>query len=254
MADKQDRSHDSSGTHDLTIVPSITFGFVETIIKGSSQSLGIKEVSKGYKYFSEKYALPYIEEDSKCCLVINGLNAIIEEQEKRFGDRCVHITDEVVKLLEKEDSPDLMHIPKAQDTISRLKNGDLSIRFILSHPEHILQPKVKQFLMTEEWSNHITHVVIDEVHLALAWGKQEFRPAYMKIGLIKTFLKKDTKILALTATANLSAQKKITSALQMVNPAVITESPKRPNVFLEVLKRPPSTGGVNYGRMQCSKM
>ncbi|CAC5398047.1 unnamed protein product [Mytilus coruscus] len=48
-------------------------------------------------------ALPYIEEDSKCCLVINGLNAIIEEQEKIFGDRCVHITDEVVKLLEKED-------------------------------------------------------------------------------------------------------------------------------------------------------
>ncbi|VDI71680.1 Hypothetical predicted protein [Mytilus galloprovincialis] len=55
MADKQDRLQDSCGTHDLTIVPPITFGFVEDIIKGSSQSLGIKEVSKGYKYFSEKY-------------------------------------------------------------------------------------------------------------------------------------------------------------------------------------------------------
>ncbi|XP_071139818.1 uncharacterized protein [Mytilus edulis] len=55
MADKQDRLQDSCGTHDLTIVPPITFGFVEYIIKGSSQSLGIKEVSKGYKYFSEKY-------------------------------------------------------------------------------------------------------------------------------------------------------------------------------------------------------
>ncbi|CAG2253836.1 unnamed protein product [Mytilus edulis] len=53
MADKQDRLQDSCGTHDLTIVPPITFGFVEDIIKGSSQSLGIKEVSKGYKYFSE---------------------------------------------------------------------------------------------------------------------------------------------------------------------------------------------------------
>ncbi|CAC5418411.1 recQ [Mytilus coruscus] len=188
--------------------------------------------------------------------MINGLNAIIEEQEKRFGDRCVHITDVVVKVLEKEDSPDLMHISKAQDTISRLKNVDLSIRFILSHPEHILQPKVKQLLMTEKWSYHtftsqyfkhlqITHVVIDEAHLVLTWGKQEFRPAYMKIGLIKTFLKKDTKILALTATANLSAQKKITSALQMVNPAMITGLLNRPDVFLEVRKRPPSTGGVN---------
>ncbi|VDI30438.1 Hypothetical predicted protein [Mytilus galloprovincialis] len=188
-------------------------------------------------------ALPYIEEDSKCCLVINGLNAIIEEQEKRFGDRCINITDEVLKLLEKDDNPDLMHSTKAKDTISRLKNVDLSIRFILSHPENILHPKIKQMLMTEDWSNHITHVVIDEAHLVLAWGKQEFRPAYMKVGLIKTFLKKDTKILALTATANLAAQKQIKSVLQMVD--TVTESPNRPNVFLEVLKRPPSTGGVN---------
>lgn len=61
----------------------------------------------------------------------------------------------------------------------------------------------------------------------MAWGKQEFRPAYMKVGLIKTFLKKDTKILALTATANLAAQKQIKSVLQMVDTAVITESPNR---------------------------
>ncbi|CAC5426122.1 unnamed protein product [Mytilus coruscus] len=33
----------------------ISFGFDESIIKRSSQSLGTKEVSKGYKYFSEKY-------------------------------------------------------------------------------------------------------------------------------------------------------------------------------------------------------
>ncbi|CAC5407168.1 recQ [Mytilus coruscus] len=31
----------------------------------------------------------------------------------------------------------------------------------------------------------ITHVVIDEAHLVLAWGKQEFRPAYMKIAYVQ---------------------------------------------------------------------
>ncbi|KAJ8307432.1 hypothetical protein KUTeg_015516, partial [Tegillarca granosa] len=42
-------------TRDLSLVPSITFGFVESFIKGNSKSLGTKELHKGYKYFSEKY-------------------------------------------------------------------------------------------------------------------------------------------------------------------------------------------------------
>ncbi|VDI31554.1 Hypothetical predicted protein [Mytilus galloprovincialis] len=109
-------------------------------------------------------ALPYIGKDSKCCLVINGLNAIIEEQEKRFGDRCINITDEVLMLLEKDDNPDLMHSTKAKDTISRLKNVDLSIRFILSHPENILHPKIKQMLMTEDWSNHMKALITHMMH------------------------------------------------------------------------------------------
>lgn len=44
----------ANSTRDLTVVPPITFGFVEETIKKSSMSLGTKEVCKGYKYFSEK--------------------------------------------------------------------------------------------------------------------------------------------------------------------------------------------------------
>lgn len=42
-------------TRDLTVVPPITFGFVEETINKSSASLGAKEVCRGYKYFSETY-------------------------------------------------------------------------------------------------------------------------------------------------------------------------------------------------------
>ena len=45
----------ASATRDLSIVPAITFGFVENFIKTGSQSLGEKELSKGYKYFCERY-------------------------------------------------------------------------------------------------------------------------------------------------------------------------------------------------------
>ncbi|XP_056000210.1 uncharacterized protein LOC125676125 [Ostrea edulis] len=45
----------ASATHDLSIVPDLTFGFVEKFVKRDSQSLGEKEISKGYKYFCERY-------------------------------------------------------------------------------------------------------------------------------------------------------------------------------------------------------
>lgn len=45
----------ASANKDLTIVPNLTFGCVESYMKSVSQSLGDKELTKGYKYFCEKY-------------------------------------------------------------------------------------------------------------------------------------------------------------------------------------------------------
>ncbi|CAG2238690.1 recQ [Mytilus edulis] len=88
-------------------------------------------------------ALPYIGEDSKCCLVINGLNAIIEEQEKRFGDRCINITDEVLKLLEKDDNPDLMHSTKAK------------MKALITHRMHETHDSLRLVFATEAYGTGI---------------------------------------------------------------------------------------------------
>lgn len=45
----------ASANKDLKIVPNLTFGCVESYMKSVSQSLGDKELTKGYKYFCEKY-------------------------------------------------------------------------------------------------------------------------------------------------------------------------------------------------------
>lgn len=45
----------ASANKNLTIVPNLTFGCAETYMKNVSQSLGDKELSKGNKYFCEKY-------------------------------------------------------------------------------------------------------------------------------------------------------------------------------------------------------
>lgn len=55
MAEAGTTKNTASSTRDLTIVPNITFGFVESFINDHSKSLGNQQLSKGYKYFSEKY-------------------------------------------------------------------------------------------------------------------------------------------------------------------------------------------------------
>lgn len=42
---------------DLFVVFIIMFGFVEDIVWKCSKSDGVKEIIKGYKYFSEKYVI-----------------------------------------------------------------------------------------------------------------------------------------------------------------------------------------------------
>ncbi len=48
-------------------------------------------------------ALPFLAKDNKCVVVVvaNGLNAIIEEQQTRFGNSCVTINEKVINVLEK---------------------------------------------------------------------------------------------------------------------------------------------------------
>ena len=45
----------ASASRDLRVLPEITFCFVENFITDGSKSLGEKEISKGDKYFSERY-------------------------------------------------------------------------------------------------------------------------------------------------------------------------------------------------------
>uniref|UniRef100_A0A8W8NUK7 SWIM-type domain-containing protein n=1 Tax=Magallana gigas TaxID=29159 RepID=A0A8W8NUK7_MAGGI len=61
-----------STSRDLSVVPTITFGFVEDIVRKCSKSDGAKEITKGYKYFSEKYVTDvrvYAFDGTDGCLV-----------------------------------------------------------------------------------------------------------------------------------------------------------------------------------------
>ena len=72
----------------------------------------------------------------------------------------------------------------------------------------------------------ISHVVVDECHCILSWGKSDFRPAFLKLNCLRSVLPK-AKILALTATATDKALKEVQDALLMKNVTVVKASPNR---------------------------
>ncbi len=68
--------------------------------------------------------------------------------------------------------------------------------------------------------------MVDEAHCIVSWGKSEFRPAFLKLGLLRAILK-NAKALAVTATASRKAEKEIMENLLMKEPVIIRESPDR---------------------------
>ncbi|XP_071109643.1 bifunctional 3'-5' exonuclease/ATP-dependent helicase WRN-like [Haliotis cracherodii] len=123
--------------------------------------------------------------------------------------------------------------------MKRVKSG--CVNFILGHPEHLCSVAVKRFLMSEDISSKISHIIVDEAHCVISWGKPNFRPAFLKVGDLRAILPQ-ARMLALTATATIKVLHEIQQALCMVNPLIVAETPDRPNIYLEVKVRPPSPG------------
>ncbi|XP_052783086.1 uncharacterized protein LOC128219316 [Mya arenaria] len=168
------------------------------------------------------------KDNNSVAIVINPLSCIIEQQLQSFSPNAVKL-----ESLSKEE------ISHARDG---LEHGN--IRYILVHPEQAITSVFKKFLMDVSTVVNVSHIIVDEAHCILSWGASQFRPAFLKIGTLRVILP-DAKILALTATATEEAQIFIMSNLSMSNVNIITESPDRRNVFLQVEERSPSTGGQN---------
>ena len=66
-----------------------------------------------------------------------------------------------------------------------------------------------------------------------------FRPAFSKLGEIRSLLKPDVHVLAMTATAETRTKLCITAKLQLKPPIYIEQSPDRPSIFYGMLKGMP---------------
>lgn len=147
----------------------------------------------------------------------------------RFKDHAVWVDGECLQSLAVNAQ---VFGPKPEES-SRLLHAEY--KFILGHPE-ILTSDTMIRLIYRPNKTRITYIAVDEAHVINSWGQSEFRPAFLKIGTLRSVLPQ-AKVVAVTATATPSSQKEITRLLRMPNPVVIGISPEKHNLFLEVRQR-----------------
>ena len=111
------------------------------------------------------------------------------------------------------------------------------LRLLYLSPETLLSTPVWERLCQPQLN--INGLILDEAHCLVQWG-DTFRPAYRRLGTVRTTLlkykPKGTKIsiAAFTATADPRAQEIIRNVLQLQQPEVFLLSPYRQNLNLKV--------------------
>jgi ATP-dependent DNA helicase RecQ len=152
------------------------------------------------------------------CLVISPLIALMKDQ---------------VENLNQKNIPSAaiysgMSTYELNTTLAKATNGN--IKFLYVSPERLTTNLFQQFLNQAK----IGMVAVDEAHCISQWG-YDFRPAYLKISLIKKQLP-SVPFIALTATATTIVKQDIIDKLQLKNVTCFSQSFEKPNVSFSVFK------------------
>ena len=152
------------------------------------------------------------------CLVISPLIALIEDQVQNLKQKGIKAT----AIIGNNSMEDISII------LDNCLYGDY--KFLYIAPERLQQT---WFLERLE-KLPINLIAIDEAHCVSQWG-HDFRPAYLQICKLKDLFP-DKPFIALTASANLQAQKDIIELLKLNQPTVFKKSFYRDNLHYGVYK------------------
>lgn len=170
------------------------------------------------------FQLPALLQDG-LTLVISPLVALMENQVQELQQKklpCALLHNEVPSQ-------------QRQKTLKAIEQQTLRLLYLapetlLSIPvwDRISQPQIK-----------INSLIVDEAHCLSAWG-YHFRPAYCRLGVVRSTLLKNKPsgtqiaIAAFTATADPQTQQILETSLQLKNPKKFLISPYRANLRLQV--------------------
>ena len=148
-------------------------------------------------------------------------------------------------LIDNSFCDDLSNYKKDKDKVSESVQKKIEdfisvdIDVIHGHPEPLLDKKVLDIFGNENWQQKHTMIFVDEVHLAVGWGK-DFRLKYKNVYEIRDSLASSLvgspPIIAASATCPETMKKTIVKMFNMVQSRSdgIQMSPNRSNIFIKV--------------------
>jgi ATP-dependent DNA helicase RecQ len=154
------------------------------------------------------------------CLVITPLIALMKDQ--------------VMQLRRRNISALAIHSGMAFYEVKKaLQNATTGeFKFLFVSPERLQTKLFLEFLPAMP----INLIAVDEAHCISQWG-YDFRPPYLRIAELREELDK-VPVLALTASATPEVQKDICDKLNMLSPAIFTQSFARPNLSFSGFETP----------------
>ncbi len=168
------------------------------------------------------FQLPALLQDG-LTLVLSPLIALMENQVQQLQDKKLP----AALIHSQQPRRDRKHTLKA---ISHQ-----NLRLLYLSPETLLSPSVWETLIQPQVK--INGIILDEAHCLVQWGTT-FRPAYTRLGAVRSTLEKihsrKIAIAAFTATADTYTQQAITKTLKLYQPAKFLLSPYRANLHLQV--------------------
>ncbi|WAR25612.1 RECQ1-like protein [Mya arenaria] len=202
-------------------------------------------------------------------VIVTPLNSIMEDQVSSLKSKVISACflsydgsvvstfddgDDEVGNTNEEDAEGKVRLPTSM-SISDLKNGCSNL--IYAHPEALQSKEMMKILHSRTYQERVCAIVVDEAHMYIVldgvisiydfvlkrchnyFRGDEFRPSFKRLGELTCIFPKAGHI-ALTATATPTKIKDLAAGLQYSSECVISLNPDRPNIYLEVLTRPPN--------------
>ncbi|KAJ3964339.1 P-loop containing nucleoside triphosphate hydrolase protein [Lentinula raphanica] len=163
------------------------------------------------------FIIPLFIEREKRVIIISPLNALEEDQAKRFKDmglRAVAVNGETWN----------------RDIQTRLKNNEYNV--IITSPDMALEhDPFRSLLSNTKLAQNILSIVIDEAHCISQWG-EKFRPIYQRLGTLRALVPAKVPFLATSATMQPTVLSEVCKVLH-INPIDsfhINVGTDRPNI------------------------
>ena len=158
-------------------------------------------------------------------LVISPLVALMENQVQELRDRSLP-----AGLIHSQ-----LPAQQRQKTLQQIQQNQLRLLYL--SPETLLSKAIWESISQPQIQ--INGLILDEAHCLVQWG-ETFRPAYQRLGTVRSTLLKSKPagskiaVAAFTATADPQTQQTIQKVLQLQKPDKFLLNPYRENLHLRV--------------------